>query len=287
MIWHTVRNVISEDITAEKTRNGDGANSNGTGVTTMVSELAIQQTQANVPATVAAGMTLFRHLLEEVRTQGFAGDGIQALQEDGWKRTFAAVIALLRHAHTMIENAEDTIRKQEQRIAHLEGLTTTDELTGIRNRRGFYEIFIRELDRCERGQSEGGLMVLIDLDNFKAINDTHGHAAGDACLRLVARTLASEIRLMDTAARLGGDEFVLLLANTTKQEAAGRAQRLGKQLNNLSLAWHGEIIPIHASLGLRSYARGDSAAAIFSDADTQMYACKRERHRKEAAEANG
>src|SRR6185295_9638211 len=150
---------------------------------------------------------------------------------------------------------------------------TTDELTGIRNRRGFHESFVRELDRCDRGQSGGGLLVLIDLDNFKAINDTYGHAAGDAALRLVAQTLAGEIRLMDTAARLGGDEFVLLLSNTTKGEAAGRAQRLGQLLNNLALAWQGDIIPVRASLGLRAYAKGDKTESVFSAADSQLYAC--------------
>ena len=261
----------------------------------MTSELVIDQNQqSSVPATVAVGITVFRRLLDEVRSQTFSAHednemaqadtlslqeilNRNALDKDAGKRTLSAAIALLRHAHVMIESAEKTILNQENRIAQLEDLATTDELTGIQNRRGFYEAFVRELDRCERGQSAGGLLILIDLDNFKAANDTYGHLAGDAVLRLVATTLAGEIRQMDVAARLGGDEFVLLLSNTTKEDAAGRAQRLGQRLNNLALAWQGDVIPVHASLGLRAYGKGDKIEAVFNAADTQLYARKKVR----------
>src|SRR5690606_4208354 len=123
-------------------------------------------------------------------------------------------------------------------------------------------------------QSEGGLLILIDLDNFKAINDTYGHQAGDAALKLVAATLSADIRLMDTAARLGGDEFVLLLANTDRIKAAARARDLIGRLNALSLIWLGAEIPVRASLGLREYTSGDTAERIFGDADTAMYESK-------------
>jgi diguanylate cyclase (GGDEF)-like protein len=167
------------------------------------------------------------------------------------------------------------ILHQKDRIAHLEDLATTDELTGIKNRRGFHEALARELDRCVRGQSESGLLIMIDLDNFKTVNDTHGHQAGDAVLRLVAHTLSGEIRAMDVAARLGGDEFVLMFAHTTKTAAAGRIQRLGQRLNNLSLAWQGDVIPVRASLGLRGYGKGDKLDVIFRDADSALYASKK------------
>lgn len=187
--------------------------------------------------------------------------------------------ALLHYAHLMLECAAKTVSEQAARIAHLEMLATTDELSGLKNRRGFIEAFRAELDRCVRGLSAGGLLVLIDLDNFKAINDTHGHAAGDACIRLVAASLAGDVRLMDTAARLGGDEFVLLLSNTTREKAAGRAQQLAWRLNNLSLAWEGDVIQVRASLGLKSYGPGDSADDIFRAADDDLY------ERKEARRA--
>ncbi|MBU0860218.1 MAG: GGDEF domain-containing protein [Alphaproteobacteria bacterium] len=200
--------------------------------------------------------------------------------QDGAHRLVSNTMALLDYANRLIEAAEQHIAAQESRIEQLTTLSITDELTGLRNRRGFYESFMAELDRCDREQSIGGLMVLIDLDNFKAINDTHGHPAGDACLRLVARTIADQVRAMDTTARLGGDEFVILLSNTTKGDAAKRAQTLAWQLNNLALAWYGEEIPVRASLGLKSFGAGDSADKIFSAADLQLYATKTFRSRK-------
>ena len=187
------------------------------------------------------------------------------------------MMALLREAQDVVGRAEATIRRHEARIAELEALATSDALTGLKNRGGFYEAFAAELDRCKRGISPGGLLLLIDLDNFKAINDTHGHLAGDACLRLVAAALDAEIRPMDTAARLGGDEFVVLLAAATQVGFASRAQGIGRRLNSLSLAWHGELIAIHASLGLRPYRQGDQADEIFHAADDDMYAAKRAR----------
>lgn len=209
--------------------------------------------------------------------------------QDGAGRLVANTMALLEYANRLIEAAEAHIAAQDERINHLINLSVTDELTGLRNRRGFYQAFMGELDRCDRGQSVGGLLVLIDLDNFKTINDTHGHAAGDACLRLVARTIGAQVRAMDTTARLGGDEFVILLSNTTKEEAARRAHTLAWQLNNLALAWYGEEIPVRASLGLKSFGKGDCADKIFNDADLQLYATKTFRSRKrthDQADAN-
>jgi diguanylate cyclase (GGDEF)-like protein len=198
-------------------------------------------------------------------------------EQAGQERFLSATMSLLQQANEMIERAEEKLSAQENRIVQLENLTTTDELTNLQNRRGFYQTFTRELDRCVRGQSQGGLLVLIDLDNFKHINDTYGHLAGDAALRLVARTLNDTIRLMDVAARLGGDEFVLLLSNTTKKDAASRGQDLARQLNNLSLAWYGQEIPVRASVGFRSYKAGDKAEKVFNEADIELYTNKRQR----------
>ncbi len=201
----------------------------------------------------------------------FAALEQHAREKDGWERSMSATLALLKQAHGMIEHAEDVIFNQEKRIRELEKVATTDELTGMLNRRGFYDAFTGDIERCNRGLIKGGLLVLIDLDNFKNINDTYGHLAGDAALRLVGRTLKNEVRAMDAAARLGGDEFVLLLSHTTKGDAASRAQNIGWKLNNLSLAWYGEEIPVRASLGLKGFGPGDTAEIIFNAADEGLY----------------
>ena len=197
------------------------------------------------------------------------------LERDGWWRTMSATLAFVKWSATRLELADKKIAAQEKRIKALEEQATTDELTGLPNRRGFYEDFMREIDRTTRGHSTGGLLIMVDLDNFKMINDTYGHAAGDASLRLVARMLESNSRIMDTCARLGGDEFVLLLANTERDKALVRAQNLIKQLNSLSLVWYGAELPIRASLGLKDYTAGDKPEDILGEADLHLYAQKR------------
>lgn len=197
-------------------------------------------------------------------------------EKQSWWRTTSAALALLKSAAHMVEKAKETISVQQGRIQILEDLATTDELTGLMNRRGFFGAFERELDRAAREKDGmgGGLLILIDLDNFKAINDTYGHLAGDAALKLVGRTLAHDVRTMDVAARLGGDEFVLLFADTARPAALERAQKLVWRLNHLSLVWYGAEIPVRASLGIREYKSGDKADRIFSEADVRLYASK-------------
>lgn len=196
-------------------------------------------------------------------------------ERDGWWRVMSAGLAFLKWTNLRLEQAEAKIAEQEKRIGTLEQLAMYDELTGILNRRGFFENFRREIDRANRGFSEGGLLIVVDLDNFKVINDTYGHQAGDAALRTVARMLGDNSRAMDTCARLGGDEFVLLMANTQREKALPRAQYLLRQLNSLSIVWYGAEIPIRASLGLKDYKPGDKAEDIFGEADSEMYANKR------------
>lgn len=197
------------------------------------------------------------------------------LERDGWWQAISTTFAFLSMTSRKLEEAEAKIAAQERRIFELQERATLDDLTGLLNRRGFFDAFFAEIDRTKRGYGQGGLLILIDLDNFKVINDTYGHGAGDATLRLIAKTLRDNSRMMDACARLDGDEFVLLLANTQRDKALARAQNLIKQLNNLSLVWHGAEIPVRASLGLKDYKPGDTAEKIFGEADTHLYAEKR------------
>ena len=193
------------------------------------------------------------------------------------------LLSMLEDAHFCLARAEDTILRQEKRIADLEALSSTDTLTNILNRRGFFENFERELARVKRGLNEGGLLVMIDLDNFKTINDTYGHSAGDACLKLVAKSLEHQTRPTDFIGRLGGDEFIILLPQVKKTDALKRAQELSIRLNNLSLIWRGHEIAVQASIGLKSFGRNDTIETIIEDADRTLYADKsaRKQGRKE------
>lgn len=182
---------------------------------------------------------------------------------------------LIKWLLSLLDDSSAKLAKAQSRIAELERQSTHDDMTGILNRRGFFENFAKEIDRTDRSHSQGGLLIMVDLDNFKNINDTYGHQAGDAALKLVAKTLVTSSRTMDSCARLGGDEFVLLLTDTAREKALARAQNLIKQLNSLSLVWYGAEIPVRASLGLKDYKKGDTIEAIFDEADAQMYDNKR------------
>lgn len=202
-------------------------------------------------------------------------DKKHALERDGWWRVVSATFSYLRFLQSRLEQAGETISAQRTRIEELEALVMIDDLTGLMNRRGFNDAFNREMDRVSRNMGHGGLLIMIDLDNFKIINDTYGHAAGDAALRLVGKTLLHSSRKMDVCARMGGDEFILLLANCERDKALVRAQNLIKQLNHLSLVWYGAEIPVRASLGLKEYDANDTPENILGDADSLLYTQKR------------
>lgn len=167
------------------------------------------------------------------------------------------------------------IEAQRRRIAELENLATKDELTGLSNRRGLNAAISTEAERIARGQSNGAMMVVIDLNDFKALNDTFGHEAGDLALKAVAATLLSFIRTTDHAARIGGDEFVLLLTHTTPSQMVRRIQVLEQALNGLMLDWHGRTLTLSASLGSATLSTGlTNVQDLFAAADKAMYAAK-------------
>ena len=175
-----------------------------------------------------------------------------------------------------VAEAERRLEVQSQRIAYLESLSVTDELTQVRNRRGFQGELERALAEAGRTK-KGGVVLLIDLDGFKAINDTHGHAAGDFVLQTVARWLDGHVRPGDTVARMGGDEFAVLMPQTGSDNAASRAAELDRQLNRLTARWGGRQLKIRGSVGLAAYSPGDDADTVVARADQTMYEKKRAR----------
>ena len=198
-----------------------------------------------------------------------------ATQGDRLNRVLGATVAILNQTQSDLEASRKQIALLKAQLHELERLVTTDVLTNLKNRRGFEQVFLCEMDRIKRGKSIGGVLVIIDLDSFKAINDTYGHQAGDACLKLVGDLLAEEIRPMDTAARLGGDEFVLVLTEATPDILLTRVQNIAWKLNHLTLVWNGIPIDIHASVGMKPYRKGDTPEAIFAEADRSMYCDKK------------
>lgn len=153
----------------------------------------------------------------------------------------------------------------------------TDPLTGLLNRRAFFEEMGRRLERLERDNTPGTLMF-IDLDNFKALNDRHGHDQGDEALCLTAVLLRSVVRAQDLVARLGGDEFALWLDATDELSAAERAENLRvqgpKSLEHLAV---GTLPALTMSIGIatRWPGHGEDVEALMQRADQVMYQVKR------------
>jgi diguanylate cyclase (GGDEF)-like protein len=173
-----------------------------------------------------------------------------------------------------LQQAEITILAQEERIRALEALALCDEMTGLSNRRGFNAAFDRELALARRDSNYGGVLVMVDLDGFKLINDTWGHQAGDAYLCAVAQALQDCVRSSDVVARLGGDEFAVLLTHMDEKSGAKRLAKLEQTFNNRSMTWNGKRLTLRASFGNAIYSGSDTAEAVMQSADIRLYAHK-------------
>jgi diguanylate cyclase (GGDEF)-like protein len=164
---------------------------------------------------------------------------------------------------------------REERMQELEREASEDPLTGLKNRRRFNEDLRLAMARARRERTMGAL-VMLDLDHFKLVNDTHGHLAGDHLIVEVAELLRRRTRESDVLARLGGDEFAVILPRCTLGEARLAAEAIAKEIRGHQP--DGEVEPVTASLGVAMF--GDrprtNINAIVSEADTAMYAAKEE-----------
>ncbi len=151
-----------------------------------------------------------------------------------------------------------------------------DPLTGLANRRTLETAVRGAVARAERGLGTPSVVV-IDLDGFKAVNDSLGHQAGDALLCAVADRLVETARGVDTVARLGGDEFVVLLEHTGGPGAGAALRRLRLSLDGGFTDPGGEPLHVGAALGITTYRPGDGVASLLARADAEMYADKARR----------
>jgi diguanylate cyclase (GGDEF)-like protein len=175
-----------------------------------------------------------------------------------------------------VERLQADLGKAQRTIAELEARADVDPLLDILNRRGFERELKRSLAYLQRYNGEV-VLLFIDLDGFKAVNDRHGHAAGDALLKAVARELVGHVRASDVVARLGGDEFGVLLWNLGAALAAGKAHSLERLIETVTVA-HGEArIAVGASVGLVPLVAGAAPEQMIDAADKAMYARKNER----------
>ena len=154
-------------------------------------------------------------------------------------------------------------------------LSLTDEFTGLPNRRAFMRRLQDEISRVQRHGSPLAL-AMIDLDEFKAINDTHGHAAGDAVLSCYARDVLTVLRHHDMVARYGGEEFAVLMANTNREGAVSAINKVKNRARQISCEYEGGALPMPTfSTGISLYALGESLTDFIDRADRALYRAKR------------
>jgi diguanylate cyclase (GGDEF)-like protein/PAS domain S-box-containing protein len=170
---------------------------------------------------------------------------------------------------------KDDITERKQLEKQLQKLANTDPLTHLFNRRVFLEKLAQEIARLARFTTQSAALLMIDLDYFKRINDTYGHATGDEVLRQFAHTVRKTSRVIDIPARLGGEEFAILLPNTTQNEAMTIAERLRRQVANIAISHEKGLVNVTISIGGVALSADEvDNDVVLSHADTALYEAK-------------
>jgi diguanylate cyclase len=179
----------------------------------------------------------------------------------------------LLDARKQVEEAEQRIQRLEQELQDVAGLVRVDPLTGALNRRGLDELFAREAARTRRS-GQPLCLAMLDMDDFRQVNELHGHAGGDAALRHAVEVAKSVLNSSDAIARYGGEEFVLLLPDTTIFEATAAVTRLQRALAQRSLAYEDVRIFISFSAGVAMRCVDESQQELLKRADRALYEAK-------------
>ncbi|MGF1570078.1 MAG: diguanylate cyclase [Nodosilinea sp.] len=213
-------------------------------------------------------------------------------RQDGrhiWVRVSARAVCNADGQTIYYEGAVEDITEIRAAQVALEELAIRDSLTHIYNRRHFFEIAQREITRAVRFNRPLTLLLL-DIDHFKAINDTYGHLVGDKVLRDVVRRLHDNLRQSDILARYGGEEFILLLPETNQAQAWGGAERLRKIIAATPFNGNSGSIPVTVSIGATSWISGADGERpdindLISKADQALYRAKQLGRNQVQAEA--
>ena len=181
-----------------------------------------------------------------------------------------AIVPLMRD----VERLKRELDATRARLLEMEHAADQDMLLPVLNRRAFMREISRFIAFAERYGTPSSLLYF-DLDNFKAVNDAHGHAAGDAVLRHFADLIASQIRDSDILARIGGDEFAVLLAHVTLEQATKKGASLARALREKPPVWNGETVRLSFSFGAYELHAGLNPDSAIAHADSAMYLRKR------------
>ncbi len=177
--------------------------------------------------------------------------------------------------YTNIVDAQRTVKQLQKKMEQVADMATIDELTGIYNRRALFSRFLEEINRSER-YGHIFSILLIDLDDFKKVNDEHGHQIGDAILRGFGSFLRRNLRDSDFPSRFGGEEFICLLPGTNTEQAVIVGNKIRRLLSENSLCSRkaGITLRITVSIGISTYAPNDNMDTLIKRADDALYLAK-------------
>ncbi|MDL1970415.1 MAG: diguanylate cyclase [Candidatus Desulfofervidaceae bacterium] len=210
--------------------------------------LAPEEAEETKIITDAEAFYLFQSKAKEIKEKEniwggfiFYGETVKDLSEN----EKAILELILEQAFVIAENAYlyEKIRLK----------SVTDELTGLYNRRYFFERLTEEYEKTKRHSELEFSVIMLDIDHFKKINDTYGHMAGDVVLKMLARIMKNSVRTTDIAARFGGEEFIFLLPQTPLKGGIVFAERLRKTVEEYNFQALGHKIPVTISLGVSNY----------------------------------
>lgn len=181
-----------------------------------------------------------------------------------------AILTLMAEVDRLRHDLEHT----KERLESVQAVADQDSLLPLLNRRAFVREMSRIISFGDRYDLSASL-IYFDLDGFKAVNDTHGHAAGDAVLKHVANLLIENVRESDVVGRLGGDEFGVILPKADKDLAEKKARALSEQLISQPFQWDGKPLNLSVAFGIHQFQKGENPDAAMADADRAMYEAKR------------
>ncbi|MFY9329863.1 MAG: GGDEF domain-containing protein [Georgfuchsia sp.] len=218
----------------------------------------------------------YGHIIEyaqRIRMTHDTGEIIRILDEALKETRSLHALDELDMARRQVADAERKISTLKAELEEVSGLLREDPLTGALNRRGLEDIYTRDAARCDR-RSIALCLVLLDLDNFKILNDTHGHPAGDAALIGLTQLARATLRPTDSIARIGGEEFVLLLPDTDLDAALAATNRLAAALANARLLYASAEIKISFSAGIALRNSEEALLSMLCRADDALYKAK-------------
>ena len=174
---------------------------------------------------------------------------------------------------TTLNRLRESVRHAERQRVILHEMATHDSLTGLLNRQAARSAVIRELAMARR-ESRAVMMLYIDLDNLKGINDSYGHKVGDDAIRLTGQALRTAARASDIVARVGGDEYLVAGPAAAHDEVQALADRLRRTVAASRLAVGAELVPLRCSIGVSYSAPDDDVDSLIHKADQALYVAK-------------